>query len=361
MRPVCEETRAVIAALAGSRDMADACARAATVARRPWDAEALRSRLKKHKVCCSAHPPTAYMAGAASWRAAPVAGLDYEDEADTDVRDTDPPAACRAWVDPLPEPPERQSVNLAQVLAILPDIHAGYHSERALRCAIAASRAFLNRFPRHMRRLVQLGDLMDNESLSAHVRSRKARLSFAEEVEEAKRILDMMGTLEVARRDITCGNHDEWIDRYTLSRAPEFAGIVSQAELLGFAARGWNVTPYRRELLIGRTRFSHEFGKSGPSAPLAGLSTGGGGKVAGHTHAMGVHYAGADEGLFRVSANLGWLGDFDSISYASQAVCRERWCHGFGVGYLDTSGFLWLTPVPIVDGRCIVEGVVYQA
>jgi hypothetical protein len=44
-----------------------------------------------------------------------------------------------------------------------------------------------------------------------------------------------------------------------------------------------------------------------------------------------------------------------------RASAKKNWALGFGVGYLDPStGYTYLTPVPIVRGTCMVNGELFR-
>lgn len=283
---------------------------------------------------------------------------DFEDEP-TRVREA-PPQPVRDWIDQQPERVP-DNADVVSVHVLFPDIHAANQDDRAIACAVKAAQHITSEFTRERRHVVQLGDLLDAEALSAHVRRAPARHSFAEDIEGGKRVLGWFRSgIDAATYTITRGNHDDWFERYKVQRVPELVPFLNIGNLLELEATGWREVGYHDGIWIGRTQVSHEFGKSGPNAPLANLNTQAG-KVHGHTHAMGAHFAGGAEWCFRVTASLGWLGRFDSISYMSRAVSIERWCHGFGFGYLDSRGLFWLTPVPIVEGRCVVNGKAFRA
>jgi hypothetical protein len=50
------------------------------------------------------------------------------------------------------------------------------------------------------------------------------------------------------------------------------------------------------------------------------------------------------------------------VEYMHAASARKNWALGFGIGYTDTqTGHTWLTPIPILDFRCVVDGKLLKA
>ncbi len=66
------------------------------------------------------------------------------------------------------------------------------------------------------------------------------------------------------------------------------------------------------------------------------------------------------DGTPYVAAMLGWLGDSEkAASYMHEAKASD-WVKGFGIGYLEPqTGIVHLQPVPIVNGRCVVNGKLF--
>ena len=58
----------------------------------------------------------------------------------------------------------------------------------------------------------------------------------------------------------------------------------------------------------------------------------------------------------------GWvgLGDVKKIDYKHKVKALREWCHGFGLAYLEPNGAVHVRPVPIVDGKCLIEGRLLQ-
>ena len=56
---------------------------------------------------------------------------------------------------------------------------------------------------------------------------------------------------------------------------------------------------------------------------------------------------------------FGWLGDVRQVDYMFRVKANRDWALGFGVGYVRDNGFVYLQPVPIVEGSCCVEGKLF--
>jgi hypothetical protein len=84
--------------------------------------------------------------------------------------------------------------------------------------------------------------------------------------------------------------------------------------------------------------------------------------VTGHAHRLQYVVEGDATGGARVSALFGWLGDIEQIEYMSRARAMRDWAQGFGIGYLDpTTQNVHLVPVPVVERKVVVEGILYEA
>ena len=126
--------------------------------------------------------------------------------------------------------------------------------------------------------------------------------------------------------------------------------------VLTFGPRGWGFTPYREEYSVGKIDFTHDVGPCGSTAMQRSIGTYGHNLVIGHTHRLGVAYQGTKRGGTMVCMNVGWLGSFDAIDYRQKSLAVNDWQHGFGYVDFDKDGNGFCVPVPIINGRCKVEG-----
>lgn len=79
-------------------------------------------------------------------------------------------------------------------------------------------------------------------------------------------------------------------------------------------------------------------------------------ELTGNTHRLGYAVEGNARGKPHVGAMFGWLGDINQVDYMHNIRARRDWAHGFGVAYVEKSGLVHLTPIPIVEGTVVLEG-----
>jgi hypothetical protein len=175
-------------------------------------------------------------------------------------------------------------------------------------------------------------------------------------------LLDQLDGLGAVERDYLEGNHEFRLVRFIEERAPELHGLLDIPSLLNLEERGWTWTPYRQDIKRGKVHFAHDVGYTGRYAPYRTLDAFQHSVATVHTHRMALIVEGNATGESKVSASLGWLGDVAQVEYMHQARAKKDWALGFGVGYEDSeTGHTWITPVPIVDSRCVVNGKLYKA
>lgn len=241
-------------------------------------------------------------------------------------------------------------------LFLWPDTHVPFQSVSAVNAALAVVRGWQPDI------LVILGDFADMWSVSSHSRDPKRKLLLEDELHEVRAGLREIEKASAgARRIYVMGNHEHRLERYIHDRAPELAGLrgSSYAELVGLAVGGWEVVPYMMHKLIGKLYVTHDCGYAGANAVRATGQAYGSNVAIGHTHRLGVSYFGDARGNTYVSGSFGWLGDAAAIGYGHEASKARDWQLGFGTGRLLANGNVHLSPVPIVQGRAVVEGVSY--
>lgn len=245
-------------------------------------------------------------------------------------------------------------------IVFISDAHAPYEDLGAM--------SIVDKVIRHVRprRVVSLGDFADIAQISRHVKDPAMRMPFRKELAGARRsrakIDDACAAAGVEQKDIVEGNHEDRLRRYILENCPELDGILPKlSELLEFEKNGWRVTEYGDVLTIGSLHITHDLNTAGVYAHERSRVAMGGSTVIGHTHRMAVSYAGTFAAGRHVAAMFGWLGDARYAKYIKRAL-RPHWQLGFGVGWLDRrTGFVTLQGIPIVQGRAIVQGKVFEA
>lgn len=238
---------------------------------------------------------------------------------------------------------------------LIPDCHIPNHDERAWGLLL---RVALHLKPKH---IVILGDFADGETLSAHPATKPGEVSFEQEVAGVQKCLDQLDALGATNKIYIEGNHEFRLDRYLMERAPAMFHAIKWQNVLTLYERGWQWVPYRKSVALGKLHLTHDTGTAGINAHRTSAQAFGGSAVIGHTHRMSYEVKGRFGGTPYLAAMLGWLGDAEkAASYMHEAKASD-WVHGFGVGYLEpASGIVHLQPVPIVNGRCVVNGKLFS-
>lgn len=228
--------------------------------------------------------------------------------------------------------------NLQRVLFV-PDTHRPYHNERAWQLMLKSARAF------KPSKVVVLGDFGDFYAVSSHDKNPNRRHNLEYEINS---MLDGLTELKTVGKEwfFISGNHENRLERYLMQKAPELFNVVKIQELLKLKENGWKYTPYRDHLKLGHLYVTHECGNAGPQAHMKARETFQGNVMIGHTHRMAASYQGNARGDAHVGMMCGWLGDVEQIDYAHR-INASQWQLGFGVGYLEQTGFFHLQPVPI--------------
>jgi hypothetical protein len=239
-------------------------------------------------------------------------------------------------------------------ILFVPDVHRPYHDKRAWKLFLKAAKRFKPDI------LVQLGDFADFYAVSAHDKDPKRALRFDEEVADVNVGLDELEAIGASVNHITLGNHCHRLQRYLQTKAPELYSVLSVEELFQLKKRGWKVTQYREHLRIGALNITHDTGKAGKYAVSRSQGDFEGNAVIGHVHSMSVVYAGNAKGKTHVGASFGWLGDVNQCDYMHKIVALRSWQLGFGIGFLEPNGTAHLQAIPIVNGRCVVNGELIQ-
>jgi predicted phosphodiesterase len=237
-------------------------------------------------------------------------------------------------------------------LLIVPDTHAPYHDERAVRIV----ESVIDHWQPDI--FVCLGDWVDNLALSGHTPNKVHQGPNA-----GKEILAAATRLEslsrgIKERHFIMGNHETRLERYIAQKAPALDGMLDIADAL--CLQKWDsVTPYNETLKLGKVHFTHDVGKAGQNAHRSAAASYMGSVVIGHTHRMAYEVVGRQAGPPIVATMFGWLGNSAAVDYLHRAEAK-RWPLGFGIGYMEPSGVIHLQPVPIVNYKCVVEGRLYD-
>lgn len=247
------------------------------------------------------------------------------------------------------EPVELAPVGVERV-ALLPDCHVPAHDKEAFTIALAGIRAF------GADTLVILGDFADFASVSFHPKDPSKVERLTEEVEAVNRELDRVDALGI-KRVVYCGaNHEDRLARTIAQKVPELYGMLSIERLFRMKERGYEFVPYGSYGRVGKLHVTHDCGFTGATAAAKSRDAFGGNVAVGHCHNANISYRGSLRGEAHVGFSVGWLGDPKQISYMHKAAVRG-WQHGYGQAYVERdTGNVHCHFVPIVGGRCVVEG-----
>lgn len=242
---------------------------------------------------------------------------------------------------------------LSRVLFI-PDCHHPNVSEKAWSLVLRVGLAF------RPDTVVVLGDFLDGETLSLHDPDEPTGTDFEHEIDAVKKALDQLDGLGADTKVYVEGNHEQRLSRYLARRAPALYRSMNLPEILKLAETGWKWVPYRKSTKVGKLNLTHDTGSAGMNAHRTSSKAFMGSAVIGHTHRMSYDVVGRFGNTPYLACMLGWLGDAEKAAKYLHEAKSAEWVHGFGVGYMEGNGIVHVTPVPIVNGRCVVEGKLYD-
>ena len=182
------------------------------------------------------------------------------------------------------------------------------------------------------------------------------------EVQSVNDRLDELDALGARNNIFIGGNHSDRLRRYLQDKAPELFDVIDIPGLLRLKERGWQYVPYKGHVKVGKLYFTHDVGSSGRYAAFKALDMYRHGVVTGHTHKINYIVEGNLAGETQLSCILGWLGDARQIDYEQRGKVIRNSASGFGVAYHNTAnGLVYVQPVPIIKGTCMVGGKLFRA
>ncbi len=239
---------------------------------------------------------------------------------------------------------------------IVPDVHAPYHDRRAWELMLSVAREL------RPETIVVIGDLVDFYSVSAHSKDPNRAFKLEAEVESGVALLGQLDDLGATKKVFTEGNHENRLERYLRDKAPELYGMAALSDFLVLEENGWVLVPYQQHIKLGKVYYTHDAGKTGRYSTYQTLDAFQHSVVFGHSHRMSYVVEGDATGASKVGAQFGWLGDVSKADYMHRVKANRDWATGFGVSYTDhQTGHTFLTPIPIVQGRCVFNGRLYVA
>lgn len=236
----------------------------------------------------------------------------------------------------------------------IPDTHAPYHDPAAWK--LLANRVIPAWKPDI---IVVLGDFCDFYAVSFHSRDPKRCSRLLDEIQEPRKMIAHLSKYG-KRRVFVKGNHEFRLERYIHDKAPELDGLVDVDDMLQLSEQGWDVVEYKHDYRLGLAFITHDTGRSGAHSTRNSMHDYMDNVVIGHNHAMAYLVEGNAKGVPHVGASFGWLGDKSKVDYMYAIKAKRDWSLGFGIGHLRKNGFIYLVPVPIVEGTCVVDGTLYK-
>lgn len=238
---------------------------------------------------------------------------------------------------------------------VIPDTHAPYHNQASWELV---RKVVLDWKPGHV--LVQ-GDFFDCYSVSQYRKDPQRKADLQNEIQIAKRMLRLFDGC--AFKTFDEGNHEWRLTRYLMDFAPAvytYFNDLAKGDLFGLKATGWTVHPYMQAARLGKLNHTHDLDKAGETAVADAMNAFGDNVTIGHTHLLRYIVKGTALGVPHLGCSFGWLGDVEKIDYRHQVKAKRDYVQGFGTFRINpTTGYVYVTPVPIFGNTCCVEGTVY--
>lgn len=225
-------------------------------------------------------------------------------------------------------------------VAVLPDIHVPYHSRELLGEALARTREF------EPHNIIQIGDLNDAYPISRFNKDPARKLTIRSEGHMARDevLVPLREQNPNAIIDVIYGNHEQRLDQYVFSRAPELADIpeISWKHFWNANALDINVHPRSGFKRYG-LRFKHGdyvASKTGATAhkEMAAHRCSG---ISGHTHRFGSAEVTDKEGHTTKWLEIGHLCDTAQADYTES----PDWQAGMMLLTINPDGSIEEAPV----------------
>jgi hypothetical protein len=208
---------------------------------------------------------------------------------------------------------------------VLSDPHYPFHHERAFEVVLGLANYI------KPTEIVVNGDCFDFAQIGHYIKDPFAHQSMWSDIQAGKR--DILARIDAASplsvKRFIVGNHEEgrW-KNYLFSKCPEIADVpmLTMEAMLGLTEMGWVWQPWEywpTDQLCVYHGDRHTSALGGGSAMSArkesidmGVST-----VTGHTHHAGMFFR-QDRAGYRVSCEIGWLGDWRKMQAAHVTTRR---------------------------------------
>lgn len=232
----------------------------------------------------------------------------------------------------------------------IPDTHVPYHDKRAWNLMMKVAKELKPDI------ICIAGDFADFYCVSSHDKSPEREDQLAEEIKQVNEALDQLDSCNAKEKIFVAGNHEDRLDRYLKTKAPELYSLVRVKQLFNLHKRGWKYVPYKQSTKVGKLHLTHDTGTAGAMAHSKALADFQDNVVIGHTHRTAYTVVGNAKGVPHVGAMFGWLGDVNQVDYMHQVKANRDWSLGFGIGYFQPNGNFHLVPMTLVDYSVVLEG-----
>jgi UDP-2,3-diacylglucosamine pyrophosphatase LpxH len=235
---------------------------------------------------------------------------------------------------------------------IVPDCHIPFEDPEAFDLMLKAGKRF------KPDRIIVLGDFGDFLSCSGFDKKpSEAAVQFDFEMMKVNERLDEVDALGAKHKVFIEGNHEARLANLLKRQALSLYDTLTIPKVLRLKERGWSHVKYGDHIKIGRVNYTHDTGALGPYAHIRSGEVFQESVCIGHTHHAALSYTGNAKGKSHVAVQCGWLGSVKAIQYLEPAKVTRSWQHAFGVGYSEPNGTTHIQLVPIIDGKCVIEGV----
>lgn len=238
-------------------------------------------------------------------------------------------------------------------ILFIPDTHIPYHDQRAWKLLLKVASSWKPDI------IAILGDFADFYSVSSHDKDPGREASLFSEVKQVRLALDQLEALRAKRQIYIQGNHEQRLERYLMTKAPELFSSVTCRGVLNLSKQ-WEWVPYREYTNIGKVFLTHDTGTAGTTAHQKAQADFQNNVVIGHTHRMALSIHGSARGEAHVAAMFGWLGDASQADYMHSIKAKRDWALGFGIGHKRQNGTVYLSAIPLVGYTCVVDGVLFH-
>lgn len=234
-------------------------------------------------------------------------------------------------------------------ILFIPDCHLPFQDGEAFNLMLRAAMKFRPDI------VVVLGDLHDFYAVNAHGKRPDRNGLLKWEVEQSRPFLLQIENINPDAKLIYIeGNHEYRFERYIQNQASSLFGITDVRQILQLDK--WTWVPYKKSIKLGKLNITHDTGTAGRNAARTSMDAFQGSVCIGHTHRMGIDFMGNADGPPSVGAHFGWLGDEEHADYMHTIQARRNWVKGFGTGFMDSNGVVYLSAHPIVNGAVVVNG-----